>query len=145
LFLSSRLISKQNQSTGLLEGRDSVFWWAVFGIALFIVLNIETGAFFHDYLPTARFAAVSVLWALFSIGLMVLGFVKNISVLRQCAIGLFAVTMIKVFFVDMANVSTPYRIISFLILGLMLIIASYLYYRFKDAILPLPDKEETGA
>lgn len=144
LFQSSRMISKQGTSAGLMEGKDAVFWWSLFGIALFCVLNIETGAFFHDYLPNARFAAISVLWALFSIGLMALGFMRNISVLRQCAIGLFAVTMIKVFFVDMANVSTPYRIISFLILGLMLIIASYLYYRFKDSILPSPAKEETG-
>ncbi|MBW1985409.1 MAG: DUF2339 domain-containing protein, partial [Deltaproteobacteria bacterium] len=96
------------------------------------------------YLPKARFAAVSVLWALFSIGLMVLGFMKNVSVLRQCAIGLFAVTMLKVFFSDMSNISTPYRIISFLILGLMLIIASYLYYRFKDIILPSEVREESG-
>lgn len=142
LFQSSRMISRQDASTGLTGGKDAVLCWSLFGITLFCVLNIETGTFFHDYLPTARFAAISVLWALFSIGLMVLGFMKNVSVLRQCAIGLFAATMIKVFFVDMANVSTPYRIISFLILGLMLITASYLYYRFKDTILPSSEKEE---
>jgi len=144
LFQSSRLISKQDEPAEFTEGKTSAFWWGVFGIVLFAVLNIETGTFFHEYLPRARFAAVSVLWAIFSIGLMILGFMKNVSVLRQCAIGLFAVTMLKVFFSDMSNVSTPYRIFSFLILGLMLIIASYLYYRFKDSILPSEVKEGSG-
>jgi uncharacterized membrane protein len=43
--------------------------------------------------------------------------------------------MLKVFLLDMANVSTPYRVISFLVLGLMLIGASYLYHRFRSHLL----------
>ena len=34
---------------------------------------------------------------------------------------------------DMGNISTPYRIISFIVLGLLLLGASYLYYRQKGA------------
>ena len=34
----------------------------------------------------------------------------------------------------MSNFSTPYRIISFIILGLVLVATSYLYYRHKDRI-----------
>ena len=100
------------------------------------MLNIEVGAFFHDYAPRAHFAAISVLWTLYSIALIAMGFLKNSAILRQFAIGLFGVTMMKVFFIDMSNVSTPYRIISFTVLGVMLIGASYLYHRFKDRILP---------
>mgnify|MGYP001595784699 CR=1 FL=1 len=59
---------------------------------------------------------------------------------RWVAVSRFALTLLQVFFVDMAKVSTPWRILSFLVLGLMLIGASYLYYRFKDKI--LPPKEE---
>jgi uncharacterized membrane protein len=64
-----------------------------------------------------------------------IGFAKQLTSLRYCAIILFAITMLKVFLGDMAKVSTPYRIVSFLVLGLMLTGVSYLYYRFRDRIL----------
>jgi uncharacterized membrane protein len=129
-------VKKEGEGIWYFHGKDAtVFIWA-FGIALFIVLNIETGALFHDYAPQAHFAAISVLWTLYSIALIAIGFLKNSAILRQFAIGLFGVTMMKVFFIDMSNVSTPYRIISFTVLGVMLIGASYLYHRFKDRILP---------
>jgi len=107
----------------------------VFLLGLFATLNIEVSGFFRDYSPGAQFASISVLWTLFSIAIMAAGFIKNIVVLRHTAIGLFAVTMLKVFVVDMANASTPFRIVSFLVLGMVLIGASYLYYKFKDRIL----------
>ena len=78
-------------------------------------------------------------------GLMTLGFARNLVVLRRCAIGLFAATVIKVFVRDMANVETPYRILSFLIVGLVLVAASYLYHRFAGRILSAIDEEGTQA
>lgn len=107
----------------------------------FLILNVEVAAFFYEYGPQARFAAISVLWTVVSVLLIIFGFVYNQSLLRRSAIGLFAITMLKVFILDMANVSTPYRVVSFLALGLMLIGASYLYHRFKDRILPVDSQE----
>ena len=57
-------------------------------------------------------------------------------------VALFAATIIKVFVRDTANVDTPYRILSFLVLGLMLVGASYLYHRFKNRILPAGEELE---
>jgi uncharacterized membrane protein len=115
--------------------RESAVPGILLGILLFIILNIETSAFFHEYLAAARFAAISVLWAVFSVALMLRGFRINSPVLRKLSLGLFLATLVKVFRFDMSNVSTPYRIISFIILGLMLVGTSYLYYRFKDRIM----------
>jgi len=95
---------------------------------------MEISLFFREYLPAARFAALSVLWTVFSVALMLLGFKENRPGLRKVSLGLFAVTLGKVFLFDMANISTPYRIISFIILGLVLVGTSYLYYKFKDKI-----------
>jgi uncharacterized membrane protein len=114
--------------------------WAVLG---FVVLNYEVSAFFHDYAPAAHFAAISVLWALCSIALVVVGFRRRQERLRQCALGLFAVTVLKVFVVDLAHVSTPFRIISFVVLGLLLIGASYLYYHYREHLRPTPHAEES--
>lgn len=114
----------------------------VFGFLVFLCSNVEVLAFFHDYLPSARFAAVSVLWTLFAVGLMVLGFRYKDQMLRKISFGLFFVTLLKVFLFDIASFSTPYRIISFIILGMVLVTTSYLYYRFKNRIFPsAPEKE----
>lgn len=116
------------------KGKDHRIPYAVGGGLLFIILNVETAAFFHQFLLPARFAAISVLWTTFSICLLILGFKGNSVVLRKLSLILFGLTLAKVFLLDISRFSVPYRIISFIILGLFLIATSYLYYRFKDKI-----------
>lgn len=126
--------------------RAHPFLYASFGLLLFIFLNIETSAYFYDALPAARFAAISVLWTLFSVGMIVFGFRARNAALRQTALTLFMATVIKVFLFDMAKISTPYRIVSFIILGLILVATSYLYHKYKHKLLPeFPVKEEEKA
>lgn len=143
MFLSCRMITRLRQAMHLIStyDKDPALFWTAFSIILFAILNIEVSAFFSTYMPQARFASISVLWTLFSIVLIVIGFIKNKSVVRHSAIALFSLTMIKVFFVDMTHITTPWRIISFMALGIVLIGTSYLYYRFKDRIV-LPDQDE---
>ena len=117
----------------------------MFGIVLFIILTAEISSFFYTYLLPARFAAISVLWTSFSVVLMLIGFRQNNVALRKVSFGLFLVVVLKVFLFDMSNFSTPYRIISFIILGLVLVGTSYLYYRHKDRIITaLGDTEKTN-
>lgn len=124
---------------------DSSLLFSVFGGLVFTVLNAEVSTFFYDFLPQARFAAISVLWTLFSVVLMLIGFRKNNAVVRKISFGLFLIVVLKVFLLDMSNFSTPYRIISFIILGLMLVGTSYLYYRYKDRIITaLADEEKAN-
>ncbi len=136
LFRSAQMFKAAGFDRGDWQENWTAFFFGLFGILLFVAMNIEVAAFFHDYLPRARFASISVLWALFATALMILGFVRNKAFLRRCSIVLFAATIIKVFVRDTANVDTPYRILSFLVLGLMLVGASYLYHRFNSRILP---------
>ena len=123
LYVSGAMTGASALRTFSRERNDSVVIFTVLGIALFVVFNIEASAFFYAYLLPARFAAISVLWTLFSVGLMLIGFRKNSSTVRKVSIALFGVTILKVFLFDMANFSTPYRIISFIILGLVLMTA----------------------
>jgi uncharacterized membrane protein len=125
------------------ESGDVSLIFLAFGIVLFIALTIETSSFFYDYLLQARFAATSVLWTLFSVVLMLIGFRMNSAAVRKISFGLFLFVALKVFLFDMSNFSTPYRIISFIILGLVLVCTSYLYYRYKDRIITaLADDEK---
>lgn len=145
LYLARVLTNQESLMILGTRRRDSDLWSLVFGAVLFIALTVEVSTFFYAYLPQARFAAISVLWTFFSVALMLLGFRQNDATLRKISFGLFLIVVLKVFLFDMANFSTPYRIISFIVLGLVLVGTSYLYYRHKDRIISVlaePEKKE---
>ncbi len=50
------------------------------------------------------------------------------------ALGLFAVTVGKVFIFDLGHLEMVYRIISFMVLGVLLLFASYLYQRLSSRL-----------
>ncbi|MCP4253691.1 MAG: DUF2339 domain-containing protein [Candidatus Scalindua sp.] len=143
-WFSGRILASEGNKFVIETKYLSVILYSFFGGILFVVLNIEVAAFFHDYADMARLASISVLWTLFSIALMVLGFIRNRHTLRMISISLFGITIFKVFVMDMKNVGTPFRIISFLVLGLVLIGASYLYYRYRDRIVPMENNFATS-
>jgi len=142
LYLIASLSKKSPININISEKGDTGNFVGLFVILLFIILNIEVAGFFFEYISQARSAAISILWTIFSVVTIIFGFLYNQSALRKTAITLFVFTMIKVFLWDMSNVSTPYRIVSFLVLGLMLIGASYLYHRYKYLILPTDLKND---
>ncbi len=123
---------KLRASVGATWNRLGSLFTGIFGIALFLILTIETSGFFHQHASGALFASISVLWAVFASALMIQGFRQESSTMRKTAIGLFLVTLFKVFFMDISHFSTPYRILSFMVLGLLLIGSSWLYHRFRE-------------
>ncbi len=135
LLFVSAVVAKRKLLSLLNPSGDKGVYYALFGFLLFVILHIEVLAFFHQYLPDARNGALSVYWALYSAGIMAAGFRFNSSLLRRTAMVIFAVTVLKVFFYDTAEFSTPYRIVSFLIVGILLVGASFLYHRYRDRII----------
>ncbi|OGF64909.1 hypothetical protein A2Z53_02995 [Candidatus Giovannonibacteria bacterium RIFCSPHIGHO2_02_42_15] len=76
-------------------------------------------------------ASISVFWTLYAILLITFGIAKKSSYLRWSALILFGITIIKVFLIDLTVLSTPLRILSFMVLGIILLAASYLYFRYR--------------
>lgn len=77
----------------------------------------------------------SILWAIYSLLLIFIGFRQKSSILRIAAIVLFGVTLLKVFLLDLADASTISKTIVFIALGILLLIISYLYQRYKEVLL----------
>ncbi len=125
-------VSTSGKATASFTASD--FARLMFITGLFLILNIECTGFFGDYAPDARAAALSVLWGLFATGLMLYGFKKRSPGSRHLSLGLFAITLLKVVMVDMEKFSTPYRILSFLALGSLLVGASFLYHKYKERL-----------
>lgn len=78
--------------------------------------------------------ALSLLWGSYSLILIALGIWKKKTHLRIGAIGLFALTLVKLFFYDMASLSTISKTIVFVSLGIMLLVISFLYNKYKGLI-----------
>jgi uncharacterized membrane protein len=77
---------------------------------------------------------ISILWLVYSVGLMIFGIVRRIKVLRLTAICFFGLTIFKIFIIDLSFLDQLYRIFSFIGLGLILLLVSYLYQRYKYII-----------
>jgi len=77
---------------------------------------------------------LSILWGIYSLLLIVYGIWKNVKYLRIMAIILFAVTLVKLFLYDVANLDTIAKTILFVSLGILLLIISYLYNKYKHII-----------
>ncbi|MEM9001205.1 MAG: DUF2339 domain-containing protein [Bacteroidota bacterium] len=77
---------------------------------------------------------LSILWGIYSLFLIVLGIWKKKKHLRIGAIALFGVTLIKLFFYDISHLNTLAKTIVFVSLGILLLIISFLYNKYKHII-----------
>src|SRR3989344_1949722 len=85
-----------------------------------------------DIFKTAniRNMALSVVWTFYAIILLGAGIIRKSSVARLSAIFLLGIVVFKVFLFDTSNLDTFYRFVSFITLGVILLLTGYLYNRF---------------
>jgi uncharacterized membrane protein len=72
---------------------------------------------------------LSMLWTVYAAATLAWGFLRRSVALRYAALCLFGLTIVKVFFVDMASVKTAYRMLSLLVLGVVLLLVGLLYQK----------------
>lgn len=70
---------------------------------------------------------VTMIWAITAFALFIIGFVINDKVFRYSAMGAIACAVLRIIAVDLSGVNTVYRILVFISLGVILLIASYWY------------------
>ena len=76
---------------------------------------------------------VSILWTLYAAILIAVGFVKRLSGIRRLGLILFFITAVKVV-INVWSLGQLYRIISFVVFGLIALIASFAYAKYKDRL-----------
>lgn len=79
----------------------------------------------------ARDFTYSAIWMLYGGALMLIGFWKRSAFLRWQAIVLLALTAAKVFFYDISALERGYRIVAFIVLGVILLAVSFFYQRIR--------------
>ncbi len=84
----------------------------------------------------------SALWMAYGAMLMVVGFWRRSAFVRWQALALIAVTTVKVFVYDVSQLDRGYRIVSFIVLGVMLLAISFVYQRDWLQLTSGPRKSE---
>jgi uncharacterized membrane protein len=83
---------------------------------------------------------LSIIWGISALALVVLGIRKKQKHLRLAGIVLFLVTLIKLFLYDLAGSGTITKTVSFISLGVLLLVVSFLYNKYKEVLFGEPDR-----
>jgi uncharacterized membrane protein len=81
------------------------------------------------------------LWGIYSFILIAFGIFKKRQTVRITAISVFAVTLLKLLIYDTWNLATGYKVIAYMLLGIILLIVAFLYQKFKHFIFSDGEKE----
>ncbi len=129
------------------DGTSTGMWWYA-TIVGFITCTWEAPAHFLHSIPDHALASrvatfsVTVVWVVLAVAALTVGFRWRHRLVRYLALGLFALTAAKLVLVDMSGVQQIYRIISFMLVGVVLIGASYAYHRLERRFLTEPKSPE---
>jgi len=111
---------------------------SLLGIVLvFALINLEIADYYSSgaYVEVdwsrryARDLTTSLAWGLYALTLLVIGAWRQRKPLRVIALLFLVLTIVKVCLYDLSNLEGFYRVLSFLGLGLGLIVVSLLYQR----------------
>ncbi|MDB6118307.1 MAG: hypothetical protein JWO08_2088 [Verrucomicrobiaceae bacterium] len=140
-FMGARWLAEPNIKLGDINLRG--LFCAFGGVLLFLLMNIEIADAFTpvgEQFVTfqfegnlARDMTYSIGWGLFALGLLMLGFRQHNKPVRYAGMALLVVTLLKLFFHDLATIDSIYRIGALMAVAIIALFASFLYQRFLNA------------
>jgi uncharacterized membrane protein len=102
---------------------------AIIPALIFVYITLETNTFFHWKLPSFQSSSLSIVWSLYAIAILILGIWKTNRGWRYSGLTLFTIVVCKVFLIDLAEMEMIYRVIAFMIVGILLIAGSFVYIK----------------
>lgn len=75
-----------------------------------------------------------ILWGILSFALLIFGIKKQWKQIRIIALSLLGLTIVKLFIYDINNVSETGKIIAFILLGVLILIISFVYQKIKKLV-----------
>ena len=130
-----RLIARHNITQKIAVGFDICLHIALVWVLSSELINwLDLAKSEHSYK-----LGLSILWGLYSLFLVIIGLWKGKRHLRIGAITLLAITLVKLFIYDIAHLDKPSKVIVLLSLGVLLLIISFLYNKYKHLISDVDD------
>ncbi|MDD4017245.1 MAG: DUF2339 domain-containing protein [Kiritimatiellae bacterium] len=119
----------------------------VLGLALvqvWLYVTFESDVIARVYAPHFRECAVTLVWTLFAFTLLVAGIRLCGKWLRWFGLGLFALAVGKLLLSDLDGLDTLYRIVAFISVGVLLVLGSFVYLKYKSLLDPAAGGKGTG-
>jgi uncharacterized membrane protein len=85
-----------------------------------------------------------IIWAVLSCGFIFAALKKNIPELNKIGFGLLGITILKLYLYDVWQMDNVSRIIAFIILGIILLLSSFMFQKFKNMLKNLVEKNENS-
>ncbi|KXX71082.1 DUF2339 domain-containing protein [Flammeovirga sp. SJP92] len=130
LFILNRNLNFVDKKTAYIKIYDSLMY--------FTVLCILSNELIHwmDLSESTQSdkLGLSILWGIYALTVVGIGIWKKKKHIRIGAIVLFGITLFKLFFYDIVHLNTIAKTIVFVSLGVLLLIISFLYNKFKTNI-----------
>ena len=101
-------------------------------VLFFIYSSLEVNTLLQHYLAEFRLGGLSVWWGAWALGLTVFGIVRRNAAARYAGLGMFVVTLGKIFLLDLRDIPTPAKVVAFVLLGLVMLAGAFVYIKFKD-------------
>lgn len=145
LFLLFRLIQLFRSNIGRF---NNSFAWLI-SVLFLIFLSIECRYLYlsvlaspvsvEKYASQYAKAGLTIVWAILSFTIMWLGMKYKYKTLRIISLSIFMLALLKLFLLDITNISEGGKIAAFIMLGVLLLVISFMYQRLKKIII---DNEE---
>ncbi|MBI4339187.1 MAG: DUF2339 domain-containing protein, partial [Chloroflexi bacterium] len=85
-------------------------------------------------MDSAKHLTLTVLWAIYAVGVIVVGFVARSNTIRLAGLALLAIPVVKLFAFDVFLLERGYRVAAFVTLGVLLLGTGLAYQRYSGAI-----------
>ncbi len=128
----------------LLAANAGIIWAFSLEILSFYNAQIRTSSGDLRAIENTKRVALSGFWLVYALAGLGVGIFRKSIAVRYASIILFAITIFKIFLYDTANLSDVYRFVSFITLGIILLIAGFAYYKFKSRILEFVSGGDKG-
>ena len=79
-------------------------------------------------------AAISIIYVLTALAWIIFGFMRRYSFIRRFGLGLAILAVIKLFIVDLSNLTQGYQIVTYFALGVTLVAISFVYQYFSKRL-----------
>ncbi|NOJ75384.1 DUF2339 domain-containing protein [Empedobacter stercoris] len=107
----------------------------------FMLLTLDdTSANFSHQADIFRMILLPIIWAVLGFGLMYFGLKKQLKGFPIVGIILFGLIILKLYLIDVWEMSNVYRIISFIVLGILILFTSFMYQKLKNLMKNLMEK-----
>jgi uncharacterized membrane protein len=130
MVMGTRIVKQYISESILRQGWNLLLYVTTLGMISYEYINWTTIAGGQDQYRIG----LSIVWGLFALALVIYGIRKKQKYMRLAAIVLFVITILKLFLYDLAESGTLTKTISFITLGVILLMVSYLYNRYKEVL-----------